>query len=177
MENCKEVHMQVFEAIKTLLAVRDYQQKPVPDEIVARILEAGRVTGSAMNRQQWDFVVVRQPENLQRLGQLISNGSYIAKAALAIAVIVAEGPLGYIDGTRAAQDMMLAAWGSGVGSNWVGNVNQAPIKELLNIPQDRMLLTIIPFGYPAKRVGAGIKNRKPLAQVAHAEKFGNPVSG
>ena len=66
--------MEVFEAIKTMLAVRDYQQKPVPDEIITQIVEAGRLTGSAMNRQQWDFVVVRQAETLQRLGQLATNG-------------------------------------------------------------------------------------------------------
>jgi len=168
--------MEAFEAIKTLLAVRDYQSKPIPNEVAARIIEAGRLTGSAMNRQQWAFVVVRQPETLQRLGQLAANGPYIAKAAMAVAVVVTEGPLGYIDGTRATQDMMLAAWEAGVGSNWVGNVNQPPIKELLNIPQDRMILTIIPLGYPTQRVGAGIKNRKPLGEVAYAEKFGTPFS-
>ncbi len=166
--------MEVFDAIKTLLAVRDYQPKPIPDEVVKNIVEAGRLTGSAMNRQQWDFVVVRQPETLQKLGQLAANnGPYLGKAALAIAVVVQDSPLGYIDGTRATQDMMLAAWSAGIGSNWVGNVNQAPIKELLNIPQDRMVLTIIPFGYPAKKVGSGNKNRKALKDVAHAEKFGN----
>lgn len=165
--------MEVFDAIKTLLAVRDYQAKPLSDEVVKNIVEAGRLTGSAMNRQQWDFVVVRQPETLQKLGQLATNGPYIGKAALAIAVVVQDGPLGYIDGTRATQDMMLAAWAAGVGSNWVGNVNQAPIKELLNIPQERMVLTIIPFGYPAKHVSGSNKNRKALGDVAHAEKFGN----
>jgi len=169
--------MEVFEAIKTMLAVRDYQQKPVPDEIITQIVEAGRLTGSAMNRQQWDFVVVRQAETLQRLGQLAMNGPYIAKAALAIAIVVADGPLGYIDGTRAVQDMMLTAWAAGIGSNWVGNVNHTPIKELLAIPQDRMVLTIIPFGYPTQKVGAGRKKRKALAEVAHAESFAQPFSG
>jgi len=166
--------MDVFDGIKTLLAVREYAQKPVSDDVVRRILDAGRLTGSAMNRQHWNFVVVRQPENLQRLGQLATYGPYIAQAALAIAIVVPEGPLGYIDGTRAVQDMMLVAWEAGIGSNWVGNVNSAPIRELLNIPQDQTILTIIPFGYPAKAVGAGIKNRKPLSEVAHAEKFGQP---
>ncbi|MCX6045179.1 MAG: nitroreductase family protein [Chloroflexi bacterium] len=168
--------MDVFDAMKTLLAVREYVQQPVPTDVVRRILDAGRLTGSAMNRQHWDFVVVRQPENLQQLGQLAPHGPYIAQAALAIAVVVPEGPLGYIDGARAVQDMMLVAWEAGVGSNWVGNVNSAAIKELLNIPQDRMVLTIIPFGYPAKSIGIGIKKRKPLGEVAHAEKFGQPFS-
>lgn len=169
--------MEAFETIKTMLAVRDYQRKPLPEAVVTQIVEAGRLTGSAMNRQQWDFVVVRQPEALQRLGQLATNGPYIGNAAMAIAIVVADGPLGYIDGARAVQDMMVTAWAAGIGSNWVGNVNHTPIKELLAIPQDRMVLTIIPFGYPTQKVGAGRKKRKALGEVAHAEKFGQPFSG
>lgn len=166
--------MEVFEAIKTLLAVREYQPKPIANEMVTRILEAARLTGSSRNRQQWNFVVVRQPETLRRLGQLSTYGSYIATAPLAIAVVVPDGPMGAIDGARAVQDMMLAAWEAGIGSNWVGNVNMPEVKALLGVPADRMVLTIIPFGYPAQKIGAGIKDRKPLAEVAHAEKFGQP---
>jgi len=168
--------MQVFDAIKTMLAVRDYQPKPIPDEIVTRILEAARLTGSSRNRQQWDFVVVRNPATLQRLGQLAAYGGYIANAPLAIAVVVPDNPGGTIDGTRAIQDMMLTAWDAGIGSNWVGNLDTLEIKQLLNIPAERMVLTVVPFGYPAQAVGAGIKDRKALAEVAHSEQFGQPFS-
>ena len=78
--------MDAFEAIRTLLAVRSYQTKPVPDAVVHRILEAGRLTGSGMNRQPWHFVVVRNPETLKGLGALASSGPYIAQAPLAIVV-------------------------------------------------------------------------------------------
>lgn len=169
--------MNVFHAIKTMVAVRDYESKPVPDEIVTNIVEAARLTGSSRNRQPWDFVVVRHPDTLKRLGELASTGPYIAKAPLAIAVVVPEGPTGYIDGARAAQDMMLTAWEAGIGSNWVGNVNSEPIKQLLKVPADRTVLTVIPFGYPTKKLGAGIKDRKPLATIAHAEQFGQPYQG
>lgn len=169
--------MQLFEGIKTMLAVREYQAIPIPDEVVTRIVEAGRLTGSSRNRQQWDFVVVRNPETLRRLGELASTGPYIANAPLAIAVVTPEGPVGYIDGARATQDMMLAAWEMGIGSNWVGNTNTPAVKELLNVPADRMIVVVIPFGYPAKKVGGGKKVRKPLAEVAHAERFGQPYQG
>jgi nitroreductase len=173
----KEVDVEVFQAVKTMLAVRSYRNESIPDELVTRIVEAGRLTGSSRNRQPWDFVVVRNPETLRRLGELASTGSYIAGAPLAIAVVVPDSPVGYMDGARATQDMMLVAWEAGVGSNWVGNVNTEPIKKLLNVPQDRMVLNIIPFGYPTEALGQGIKDRKPLAEVAHAERFGNPYSG
>lgn len=166
--------MNAFQAVQTMLAIREYQDKTIPGEIVTRILEAGRLTASAMNRQHWDFVVVQDKERLARLGELAQYGSYIAQAALAIALVMPDSEYGYIDGARAGQDMMLTAWDQGIGSNWVGNVNTDEIKELLNVPADRMVLTIIPFGYPAREVGQGNKKRKPLSEVAHAEQYGQP---
>jgi nitroreductase len=168
--------MNVFEAIQTMLAVRSYRDDPIPDEVVTQIVEAGRLTGSSRNTQQWDFVVIQDRDTLARLGELARTGSYIAAAPLAVAVVVPDAPVGYMDGARATQDMMLAAWEAGVGSNWVGNVNTGPIKQLLNIPADRLVLNIIPFGYPAREVGKGRKDRKPLAEVAHNERFGQPYT-
>jgi len=172
--------MEVFEAIKTMLAVRSYQAKAIPAETVKKIVEAGRLTGSAHNRQLWNFVVVQEAERLRQLGELAAgNGPYIGEAALALAVVVPEAAesYGYIDGTRAVQDMMLVAWEAGIGSNWVGNVDLEPIRSLLNIPADQIILNIISFGYPAQAVGKGIKRRKPLAEVAHREEFGTPFEG
>lgn len=169
--------MQVFDAIRTMLAVREYQDRPIPDGVVARILEAARLTGSSRNRQGWDFVVVRDRATLRQLGALASTGKYIADAPLAIAVVVPENTTGYMDGSRAAQDMMLAAWAEGVGSNVVTSGNTPEIKELLGVPRERMILMLIPFGYPAGKVGAGRKNRKRLDEIAHAERFGQPFGG
>ena len=169
--------MQTMKAIETMLAVRSYSSKPVADEIVTRIVQAGRLTGSAMNQQAWDFVVIRDHDTLRQLGQLAKTGSYIAGAQFAIAVLVPDSSIGIIDGTRASQDMMLTAWEEGIGSNWVGNVNHDAIKTLLNIPDERMVLTVIPFGYPDRNLGAGRKARKPLSQVAHRERFGKPYTG
>lgn len=166
--------MEIFEGIRTLLAVRDYRSEQIPSEVVTRILEAGRLTGSSRNTQQWNFVVIRDAQMLKRLGELASTGPYIAKATLAIAVVVPDSSVGYIDGARASQSMMLAAWAEGVGSNWVGNVNTEHIKGLLNVPHDQMVLNVIPLGYPTKRLGQGKKSRKPLAEVAHDEIFGRP---
>src|SRR5258705_412846 len=72
--------MDAFAALRTLLAVRSYQAKPVPDAVVRRILEAGRVTRSGMNPQPWHFIVVRDGETLRSLGGLASSGPYVAPA-------------------------------------------------------------------------------------------------
>src|SRR5438132_2864810 len=166
--------MEVFEAVRTILAIRDYQDKPVPPETVRRIVEAGRLTGSSMNRQPWHFIVVQDRDSLRQLGALAKTGPYIAQAAFAIVVAIQRTPFSVSDGSRAIQSMMLSAWSEGVGSNWVGFMGLTEVKPLLGIPADVDVLAIIPFGYPAKPVGKGKKNRKPLSEVVHLERFGQP---
>ncbi len=166
--------MEVLDAVRTLLAVREFRPDPIPEEVVRQILEAGRLTGSSRNRQEWDFVVIRDRSTLSKLGGLATTGKYIADAALAIAVVTPEGLSGYGDGARAVQDMMLVAWGAGVGSVWVGNTNTTEIKTLLNVPAGKQVVTVIPFGYPKQKLGAGKKRRKALAEVAHWEQYGQP---
>ena len=166
--------MEVFEAVRTLLAIREFQDKPVPPETVRRIVEAGRLTGSSMNKQPWHFIVVENPETLRQLGALAKTGPYIAQATLAIVVVIQRTPFSVSDGSRAIQSMMLTAWSERIGSNWVGFMGLTEIKPLLGIPDDLDVLAIIPFGYPAKPVGKGVKNRKPLSEVVHRKRFGDP---
>ena len=166
--------MEVFEAIRTLLAIREFQDKPVPPETVRRIVESGRLTGSSMNRQPWHFIVVQNRDSLRQLGALAKTGPYIAQAALAIVVVIQRTPFSVSDGSRAIQSMMLTAWSEGVGSNWVGFMGMTEVKTLVGIPDDLDVLAIIPFGYPARPAGKGKKNRKSLSTVAHLERFGQP---
>ena len=166
--------MDAFDAIRTLLAVRSYQDKPVPDAVVRRIVEAGRLTGSGMNRQPWHFIVVRDREMLRRLGAAASSGSYVAQAPLAVVVATDRTRFAVSDASRAIQSMLLAAWADGVGSNWVGFGGLEPVKTLLDVPAGLDVLAILPFGYPARAVGRGRKQRKALREVAHVERYGRP---
>jgi nitroreductase len=164
----------VFDAIRTLLAVRSYQGTPVPDTLVRRIIEAGRLTGSGMNGQPWHFIVIRDAETLRRLGALASSGPYVAQAPLAIVVATDKSRFAVSDASRAIQSMLLTAWADGVGSNWVGFGGLEKIKAMLDIPAGLDVLAILPFGYPARAVGRGKKQRKPLREVAHLERYGRP---
>jgi nitroreductase len=166
--------MDVFEAIRTMLAVRRYQDKSVPETTVRRIVEAGRLTGSAKNAQPWHFIVVRDRETLHKLGVLARTGPYIAEAPLAIVVAVDKTPFAVSDASRAIQSMLLTAWADGVASNWVGFGGLDGIKALLNIPATLDVLAILPFGYPVGAVGRGRKERKPLGTVSHRERYGQP---
>jgi nitroreductase len=164
----------VFDAIRTLLAVRSYQGTPVPDTLVRRIIEAGRLTGSGMNGQPWHFIVIRDAETLRRLGALASSGPYVAQAPLAIVVATDKSRFAVSDASRAIQSMLLTAWADGVGSNWVGFGGLEKVKAMLDIPAGLDVLAILPFGYPARAVGRGKKQRKPLREVAHLERYGRP---
>jgi nitroreductase len=169
--------MDVVEAIRTMLAVRRYQGTPVPEATVTRIVEAGRLTGSAMNAQPWHFVVVQDRDMLRRLGALARTGPYVAEAPLAIVVVVEPTRFAVSDASRAIQSMMLAAWADGVGSNWVGftgGLEEA--KAILRIPATLEVVAILPFGYPVGVVGRGKKTRKPLRAVAHRERYGQPFA-
>lgn len=168
--------MEVFEAVRTLLAVRSYQDTPVPDAVVQQVIEAGRLTASGMNAQPWHFIVVQNRDTLQQLAALAPTGPYISQAPLAIVVAIEKSPLAVADTSRAIQSMVLTAWAAGVGSNWVGFHGLEAVKTLLNIPDSLDVLAILPFGYPAQAVGQGKKQRKPLAEVAHREQFDQPYT-
>ena len=126
--------MEAFEAIRTLLAVRRYLDRPVPEAIVRKIVEAGRLTGSAMNLQPWQFIVVQDRETLRRLGALARSGPYVAEAPLAIVVAVEKTGYAVSDASRAIHSMLLVAWSEGVGSNWVGFGGLEKVNALLGIP-------------------------------------------
>jgi nitroreductase len=166
--------MEVYEAVQTVLAVRQYQATPVPPEVVRRIVEVGHLTGSAKNAQPWHFIVVENRETLRQLGALSRSGPYIAQAPLAIAVTIENTRFAVSDASRAIQSMILAAWSEGIGSNWVGFQGMAEVKTLLGIPEELDLLAVLPFGYPVQAIGQGRKRRKPLSEVAHRERFGQP---
>lgn len=106
--------MNVFEAVRTALAVREYQDKAVPPDVVRRIVEAGRLTGSSMNRQPWHFIVIENRDTLRQLGTLAQTGRYIAQAPLAIVVAIEKTPFSVSDASRAIQSIILAAWSDGV---------------------------------------------------------------
>jgi nitroreductase len=166
--------MDVFEAVRTIVAVRSYKDDPVPEEVIRRIVDAGRLTASGSNAQPWHFIVVQDRSTLRDLGELAKTGPYIARAALAIVVAIDRTPLAISDASRAIQSMLLVAWGEGVGSNWVGFGRLEAVGHLLGVPPEQDVLAILPFGYPAVPVGRGKKNRKSLTEVASRERYGQP---
>jgi len=169
--------MDVFDAVRTVLAVRNYRDEPVPRDVIDRVVEAARLTASSQNRQPWHFVVVEGREALQQLGALCTSGPYTADAGFAVVVTIdSASRSGPGDAARAIQSMVLTAWESGVGSNWVGVPREPEVKALLGIPESMRVAAVVPFGYPAAQVGIGKKDRKPTNEVASRGQFGTPFA-
>jgi nitroreductase len=168
--------MKVFDAVRTLLAVRSYKDQPIPADLVRRVVESAWLTGSSRNGQPWHFIAVQDTAMLKRLGGLARTGPYIADATLAVVVIMEESIYNVSDVSRAVQSMMLTAWDEGVGSNWVGFGNLDWANEVLGIPPELKVMAIVPFGYPTARLGRGKKNRRPFNEVISSERYGQPYT-
>ena len=168
--------MDVFEAVRTVLAVRAYQDKPIPPETVRRILEAAHLTASSRNGQPWHFVAVQDRATIEKLGELATTGRYTAGAQLVVAVAMEDSEYNVSDASRAIQSMVLTAWAEGVGSNWVGWLGMLDqINPVLGIPREMKIIALIPFGYPEdEKLGKGKKRRRPFGEVVHRERYGQP---
>ncbi|MSP79222.1 MAG: nitroreductase [Dehalococcoidia bacterium] len=165
--------MEVFEAIRTVLATRNYRDTPLPQDIIRRIVEAGRLTASSRNGQPWHFIIVEDRATIKKLSEQTRSSPYVSQAVAAIVVAVDKSSTsGRGDAGRAVQSMVLTAWAEGVGSNWCGTQNQTEVRALLGIPEEFEIHAVVPLGYPTKPSHKGKKNRKPMSQVAHRGRFG-----
>ncbi|HSE84380.1 MAG TPA: nitroreductase family protein [Thermodesulfobacteriota bacterium] len=166
--------MDTFDCIRKRRDIRSFLQKDVPDDVIRKIVEAGRLAPSAMNLQPWHFIVIKNKETLKGLGKFCTSGRFIVEASFAVVVVTDPSNKWHeIDGTRAVQNMSLAAWNDGVGTCWIGAIERGKVKEALNIPRNLHILTILPFGYPEEFTVKRKKIRESPDQVFHWERFGN----
>ncbi len=169
------VQVDAFEAVVTRIEVRDFSPKEVPNEVKMKVLEAGRMAPSAWNKQPWHFVLVDDKQELAKLASLSQTGGYIKGAAFAVAVLIDKSyPQYNTDAIRCVQGILIAAWGLGLGSCFVGVIDREKVKELLGAPPELHLVTILPFGYTRKTF-KGKKDRKPLKDMASHNRFGVPL--
>ena len=171
--------MDVYQCIRSRLTVRSFKPDPVPEGVVQRMLQAARWSPSARNRQPWHFIVIRNRDTLEQIGNIASSGGFICGAPLAVAVVMDQGGRPEFDAGRSLQHMELAAWAEGVGGCVAGvrGDENGQVKELLEIPEDKELVTVMAFGYPTAEAAAGTKVRKALPEIAHNERFGQTYGG
>lgn len=152
---------------------RIFSDRQVPEEVVFKILEAGRLAGSAKNRQPWEFILVRDRERLRELARYGNFASHLSNASFAVAVVTPERYVqDRFDVGRAAQNMMLAAHFLGVGSCPITLHHEEGVKRFLNIPHELRPVVCLAFGYSAESKPRGRVVRKPLHQILHLERYG-----
>ena len=167
--------MEVFDCIRNRRTVREFKPDPVPEEVLHKILQAGRWAPSSSNSQPWHFVVVQEPATLQRLGALATQGAFIANAPVVIAIVMDNAPRPQLDAGRAIQQMELVAWSEGLGTCFVGvrqEEQQRAVKDLLGIPAELELITLMPYGYRVAGNQRAGTPRKAFSEMVHREKFG-----
>ena len=165
--------METWDAITSRRNVREFEDRPLPDEHLDRVLEAGRRAPSSRNWQPWDFVVVTDRAQLQELAKVWVGAGHVASSAATIALVVGDDAeharRTQFDLGQATMSLMLAAADLGIGSCHSGIGEQDAAHRLLRLPPDRTCAFLISFGYPADRPLGPISNpdRRPFDEVVH----------
>jgi nitroreductase len=170
----------VLRALRRTRQIREFTNDPVPDDLVELILDAARWTGSAMNRQPWTFLVLRDRARLQHIAELAPNASHVGRAPLVIAIVMpgVKNELDLYDEARAAERILVAAsaLGLGAGIGWAVASRREAVAEYLELTPPAFVRTFVSIGHPtpaAARPKAPMgQARKPLSDLVAHERIG-----
>jgi nitroreductase len=145
--------MSLVDLILGRRSIRKYDDRDVPNDVLNKIMEAGRQSPSAANRQPYHFIVVSDSEIKNKLTGLISG--FLKNAPIVIVgcanpKALLTGKWAVVDTTIALENMVLAAWSLGVGSCWIGAFNEQKVKDKLQIPENWKVVALLSLGYPAE---------------------------
>lgn len=169
--------MELTEAIRERQSIRDYEDRPVPEEKLGKVLEAARLAPSASNRQRWKFIVVREAKRRQELARAAGGQTHLARAPVVIAAVATMPdyvmrcgvPAYAVDLAIAIDHMTLAAVDEGLGTCWIGAFSQEEARNILEVPEDYRIVTLLPLGFP--RQTGREKVRKSLDEIVCYETF------
>ena len=166
--------MDTYLAIASRRDQRRYLPEPLAADVVRRILDAGRLAGSASNRQPWTFVVVERRDRIEALASAVFVPGNLLGAGLVVAVVVTgKGPVSF-DAGRAAQNMLLAAWNEGLASCPNGIADRDAAHATLGLAAEETPVIVLTFGHPERHRDAETRtaeewsaraNRRPLDDV------------
>jgi nitroreductase len=169
--------MEFEKLISARYSVRSYKGDPVPDQVLAKVLEAGRLAPTAANRQAFRILVIHTAGREQELKRIYSRGWFV-QAPLVIGVCVltdscwvrADGKsYGEVDAAIVMDHLILAAADQGLGSCWVGAFDARAAREVLELPESVEPVAFTPLGYPNDSPGA--KKRRPVDDLVRFESW------
>jgi len=171
--------MDFYQVIKSRKSIRAYKSDSINNDVLDRVLEAGRIAPSAKNIQPWKFIVVKDAKIKQELVSACRNQSFIEQAPVVVCAVALEkiawGNMGGywssypVDVAIALDHIILAATNEGLGTCWIGAYHEAEVKRILKIPDEVKVIALTPIGYPAQE--PSLKPRKPLSEITSIDSF------
>ena len=169
--------MELMDVISIRESVRSYEDRPVPEDKLLKVLEAARLAPSASNRQRCKLIVVRDEKRRRALSLATGGQPHVAQAPVVIAavstmpeyVMRCEVPAYAVDLAIAVDHMTLAAADEGLGTCWIGAFSQEEARAVLGVPDNCKVVTLLPLGFP--RQDRREKPRKPLDEIVCYETF------
>ncbi|MEN6342525.1 MAG: nitroreductase family protein [Methanospirillum sp.] len=163
--------------IKSRRSVRKYKPTTIPPHVIQDVIDCGRLAPTAENIQPWLFGAVTDKELLRRIAELTGDALFIADAAVCFTVFGRPNETYYLEDCAAAtMSMIIALQNLGFGSCWVAGDKKpyaGAVRELLGVPAEYSLVSLIPAGAPAEIVNPP---KKRLEEVSFLNRFGETAT-
>jgi len=172
--------MEFMEVVRKRRSIRRYKDKHVPMEKIRRVLEAARLAPSWKNGQCWEYIVVNDYEKLKELktglNKPINAPTFIVACGDPSKSGKHEGKDYYlVDVAISMEHLVLAATNEGLGTCWMGLIDEEKIKNLLGIPKKYRVVAVTPIGYPDE--GITKREKKSLESFVHLDSWGTRLEG
>jgi nitroreductase len=171
--------MDLYTAISLRKSVRAFEDREVPEDTLTRLLEGARLAPSANNRQEWRFIVVRDPGRRAQLSGAACGQRFVAEAPVVIAccaetdehIMTCGQPAYTIDVALATDHLTLCAAAEGLGTCWIGAFHEDRVREVLGIPSHVRVVALLPLGYP-RNPNPVPKSRLPFGRIVRYDHWG-----
>ena len=164
--------MDAFDAIKRRCSIREFNDEPIPKDVIGKIVDCGRLAPTARKEEPWEFIVIDDREILGGIASITDHGKFIRDCACAIIVCCRDTKYYLEDGCASTENMLIAATALGIGSCWVAGDKKDycdKILNLLKVPAGYKLISIIALGRPIKDTDP--LQKRPLEKVIHWNGF------
>ena len=163
--------MDVTTAIRTRRSVRRYKKKDIPDNVLKEILEAARLAPSAANRQAWELIVVKDPEQKAGLVPFCKNQKFVEECSVfLVAVEDPQQKWSRVDVSIMMDHITLTAHEKGLGTCWIGAFDKEKVGEALGVPGNRTVAVCLTLGYPDESPEA--RPRKSMDELVYVNRYG-----
>lgn len=181
--------MDFLELVRTRRSIRAYQDRPVEEEKLTRILEAARLAPSWANKQCWSFVVVRDGQLIEEVAKSAGIGHRFLRDAPVIVAVCADpvvsghrNDMDYflVDAAITMEHLVLAATELELGTCWIVGFDENKVKAVLGVPIDQRVVALTPVGYPGddgglgnrlRKAVVGASERKPMEELVHWDRW------